>query len=228
MMKVVRTASRLLLVAALAACADGNIGNPDITGPSVTPEYSNGNNGNGNGSGYGYGYGYGNGNGYGNNGNGNNVGNGNDNSVHKSRPNRRDLMVLAKYRWSNRDPESMKLIGPAGGRVRAGDYEVIVPEGAVEKWSVFHIKLPNGGGRGGRVYAEFTSSRPFTKPVTIILPQDITTASDQSTILWWNDEALQWDAMPTTPTSDGRLQTSTPHFSIYGVAKSRGWIQLGG
>jgi len=224
MMRAARTVSRLMLVAVLAACADGGVADPEIPAPGITPGFNygqgNGNQGNGN---------HGDGNpGHGNPGHGNHGNANQGNGQQANRPNRKNLQVLAKYRRSNRDPESVKRIGPAGGTVRAGDYQIIVPPGAVDRSSVFHIKLPNGGGRGGRVYAEFTSSRPFTKPVTIILPQDITNASPSSSILWWNDGSLEWEVMPTVPTGDGRLQTTTTHFSIYGVSRGRGWIDLGG
>lgn len=124
-----------------------------------------------------------------------------------------------------------KFIGPQGGQLSLGDFEVIVPAGAVDKWTLFTIKLPVDLTTSEYVRAEFLPHQDFAVPVTIRLPLKGTTAEEDGDthILWWNGS--NWDAFPSVKTSDGRLETQTWHFSEYGTEDtdpSKGIILVGG
>ena len=120
-------------------------------------------------------------------------------------------------------------IGPQGGSVRLLDFEIIVPPGAVSKTTKFEIRLPVDPKAAEHALAEFTPhNTPFAQPVTIRLPYRGTSAEDlTSSVLWWNGAA--WERYPTTLLPDGRLETTTTHFSTYGTEEpSRGITPLGG
>ena len=138
-----------------------------------------------------------------------------------------DLRFLAEYRGGSRPEQVRAMIGPEGGSLRAGDFEIVVPAGAVDRATLFRIHLPVETSSGKRAYAEFESSGPFVLPVTIRLPHAETNAEPGAPILWWADD--HWEALPTTPTEDGRIETTTTHFSIYGTARFfKGITTLGG
>jgi hypothetical protein len=143
-------------------------------------------------------------------------------------PDLRDLRHIARYRVTA--PRSMLVrewIGPDGGRLRAADFEIIVPRGAVDRMTQFRIRLPSSNGNAmHHAFAEFDASRPFLKPVTIRLPRARTNAGRGAPILWWNKD--HWVPLPTKPVSDGRIQTTTTHFSFYGTGFYKGITTLGG
>jgi hypothetical protein len=107
-------------------------------------------------------------------------------------------------------------IGPAGGRVRLDDFEIVVPRGAVDRPTVFSIRLKEVG-RGERrpAMAEFgPHNQLFNVPVTIILPWSNTDAANARVhVIWWDKKT--WVPMPSTFTNDGRVSTQTIHFSMY-------------
>jgi hypothetical protein len=118
--------------------------------------------------------------------------------------------------------------GPEGGSLRILDFEVVVPAGAVSSRTRFGIRLPVDPHQADRAMAEFTPHNvTFAKPVTLRLPYRGTTAEDAaSRILWWNGSA--WVPF-TTELKDGRLETTTTHFSTYGTEEPRrGITPLGG
>jgi hypothetical protein len=135
-----------------------------------------------------------------------------------------DLSPLARY--TSTPPNllmafSQRLIGPAGGSVRLFDFEIIVPPGAVSKPTKFSIRLPADPTLAQRVFAEFTPhAQSFAVPVTIRLPYQGTTAEGDSAVhvLWFN--GVDWVAYATTLTGDGRIQTTTNHFSDYGTEEN--------
>lgn len=124
---------------------------------------------------------------------------------------------------------AMKTIGPAGGRISLAGFEVIVPPGAVRKNTLFTIHLPAPSQEAQYVRAQFGPHMTFDRPVTLRLPLSGTTAEDDSNphVLWW--DGTQWIAYPTVRTSDGRIETTTTHFSEYGTEDpSKGIILVGG
>jgi hypothetical protein len=118
----------------------------------------------------------------------------------------------------------VKVIGPEGGSLAVGGFEIIVPPGAVESATPFSIRLPVEPQSPEFVRAHFGPNRDFLVPVTIRLPMQGTTAESDSTarILWWN--VTEWVPFETTLTGDGRVETQTSHFSEYGLGS---WVAKG-
>lgn len=143
-----------------------------------------------------------------------------------------DLSVIAQYRtgvsmlsfgWAS------TWIGPQGGSLRLLGFEIVVPAGAVTSWTRFTIKLPLDWSGLDRAYAEFLPHNvPFAQPVTLRLPYRGTTAENETPgILWWDGST--WVRYPTTLRWDGRIETTTTHFSEFGTEDpERGITPVGG
>ena len=124
-----------------------------------------------------------------------------------------------------------RLIGPLGGTVSVGGFEIKVPAGAVDAPTWFTITLPSDVKRWDRVIAEFgPHGMQFGVPVTITLPYRGTSSEDAAAaphVLWNN--GLDWVPLPSWLTNDGRIQTQTIHFSEYGTEDpGRGITTAGG
>lgn len=118
-------------------------------------------------------------------------------------------------------------IGSAGGSLRLGDFEVVVPAGAVDRTTTFYIRLPNNAKQASRAMAEFGPHRRFNRPVTVRLPAAATTVTGMPSAMWWSGR--RWVPLETTSTGDGRIETKVNHFSVYGSSSnSRGVTTLGG
>lgn len=141
-----------------------------------------------------------------------------------------DLRHIAKFEQRPTRPQpgqDHKLIGSEGGSLRIGDFEIVVPAGAVDKPTQFYIHLPVDPRLAWRAYAEFGPHQTFLKPVTIRVPSAGTNAADLDPVVaWW--QGRYWVPFPTTPTSDGRLEAQTSHFSYYGTYLRKGLTTLGG
>ena len=120
-------------------------------------------------------------------------------------------------------------IGPGGGRMDFVGFSVIVPPGAVNKVTMFTIKLPADLQDDDHVVAEFGPHNvAFAKPVTIGFPYRGTTleGDPNGMVVWWNNG---WVDMGGTVSADGsQILTQTPHFSEYGTTSSRGGLTLSG
>ncbi|MFL5538169.1 MAG: hypothetical protein ACJ8J0_04220 [Longimicrobiaceae bacterium] len=116
-------------------------------------------------------------------------------------------------------------IGPAGGRMDFVGFTVIVPPGAVDKVTMFTIKLPVDPDGSEHVVAEFgPHNTQFAQPITIGFPYRGTTVEGDAsaTVVWWNDG---WVPMGGTVSADGsQFFTTTSHFSEYGTASFRGGV----
>lgn len=114
-------------------------------------------------------------------------------------------------------------IGPAGGRIDFHGFAIDVPAGAVDRVTLFSIRLPVNPTGSGFVVAEFgPHGATFARPVAIEFPYAGTTleGSAHPTVVWWNDG---WTNMGAEVTADGaRLRTLTDHFSTYGTTDERG------
>jgi hypothetical protein len=138
-----------------------------------------------------------------------------------------DTRYLAQFQVATRPEQAQALIGPEGGSLRAGEFEVVVPAGAVLRPTLFRIRLPSSVGKSGNfAYAEFEAGSVFLLPVTIRLPRASTDAEPGAPILWWADD--HWVPLPTTPLEDGRIEATTTHFSIYGTSLFKGITIVGG
>lgn len=142
-----------------------------------------------------------------------------------------DVAALAKFRQT---PQitiawAKKWIGPEGGRLDFYGFAIDVPAGAVDKVTMFSIRLPVDPQSAERVVAEFgPHGKQFALPVAIELPLRGTTidASATPTIVWWDDT---WVDMGASVTADGqRLRTLTDHFSTYGTIERGGTFVTGG
>lgn len=122
-------------------------------------------------------------------------------------------------------------IDSAGGSLRLGDFEIVVPAGAVATKTRFSIKLPpaNSSSASKRALAEFSPHNvDFAQPVTIRLPLEATNADPDAPITWWSTNGKQWVDQPTTATTDGRIEAQVDHFSYYGTRLRRGITIAGG
>jgi hypothetical protein len=115
-------------------------------------------------------------------------------------------------------------IGPEGGRIDFVGFTVIVPPGAVDKVTMFTIKLPVDPQGSEHVVAEFgPHNTTFAQPLTIGFPYRGTSieGDPNAHVVWWDDA---WVPMGGTVSADGsQIFTTTTHFSMYGTtAESRG------
>lgn len=143
-----------------------------------------------------------------------------------------DVNGLARF---NKKPQitiawAKKWIGPEGGRLDFYGFAIEVPAGAVDKVTMFSIRLPVDPNGSDYVLAEFgPHAQPFNVPVSIELPYANSSiyGSASPTIVWWNNG---WVNMGASITADGlRLRTSTDHFSEYGTTdRHGGTLVLGG
>jgi hypothetical protein len=136
-----------------------------------------------------------------------------------------DVASLAKFRQT---PQvtiawAKKWIGPEGGRLDFYGFAIEVPAGAVDKVTMFSIRLPVDPQGAEHVVAEFgPHNQQFARPVAIELPLRGTTIESSAvpTIVWWDNT---WVNMGASVTADGqRLRTLTDHFSTYGTTENRG------
>lgn len=135
------------------------------------------------------------------------------------------LNPLARFR--TRPPVTIawakKWIGPEGGRLDFMGFAIDVPAGAVDRVTLFTLRLPVDPNGSEHVVAEFgPHAVRFKRPVSIELPYRGTTLEGSNTpaVVWWNGG---WVGMGGAVTRDGqRLRTSTDHFSTYGTASVQG------
>ena len=126
-------------------------------------------------------------------------------------------------RYNNGPPQitigfAMKSIGPEGGSISLLGFQVDVPRGAVSKPTNFTIRLPVDPQLSNYVWAEFgPHGMKFNAPVTLTVPYLGTSAENNpdAHVMWFNGTI--WTQLPTTFTTDGRIQTQTNHFSDYGT-----------
>ena len=120
-------------------------------------------------------------------------------------------------------------IGPDGGSLRLRDFEVIVPAGAVDRDTKFEIMILPEPARDAHAWARFKPhNQQFAVPVVLRVPFATTESagSEDAHVLWWNHSL--WEELPTTVTEDGRLETTTDHFSVYATQRMRGITMVGG
>jgi hypothetical protein len=136
-----------------------------------------------------------------------------------------DMQPLARF---NKKPTitiawAKKWIGPEGGRLDFMGFAIDVPAGAVDKVTMFSIRLPVDPNGSEHVVAEFgPHAVPFAQPVSIELPFRGTSIENAASpvVVWWNEG---WVDVGGSVTSDGeRIRTSTNHFSTYGTTDARG------
>ena len=118
-------------------------------------------------------------------------------------------------------------IGPEGGSIRLGDFEIIVPAGAVSTPTYFSIKMPPPGKAADHAFAEFQPHNvTFAVPVTIRLPRATTESEAGAPITWWQQSTKTWIDQQTVEVGDGRIEAAVDHFSYY--ATRRGVTIAGG
>jgi hypothetical protein len=138
-------------------------------------------------------------------------------------PDEDDLDILAKFTrgHSQGSPLVNESIGPEGGSVSLGDFEIIVPPGAVPNYTLFQIRRPRDPKTARRVVAGFRPhAREFLLPVTVRFPLvDTDLANDpEAAVVWWNGE--DWIELVTTVIEGGRrLEAQTTHLSAWGISR---------
>lgn len=142
-----------------------------------------------------------------------------------------DVCTIARYLPDAPQPGRQmvsEFIDENGGSLRLGDFEIVVPAGAVSRKTRFTIMLPPPG-HGDRAYAEFLPhNQDFALPVTIRLPHAITDAAADAPITWWSQNTRTWIDQASTITTDGRVEAQVGHFSFYGTRARSGITIAGG
>jgi len=144
-----------------------------------------------------------------------------------------DLDELARFERAPQVPATAarKWIGPAGGRLEFMGFAIDVPAGAVDRSTLFTLRLPVERTGSEHVVAEFgPRSVRFRRPIAIELPYRGTTIEGAASpvVVWWSGD---WVPMGGTVTRDGHLRTTTDHFSTYGTtdaARNNGTMVTGG
>ncbi|MDB4950419.1 MAG: hypothetical protein JWM27_3068 [Gemmatimonadetes bacterium] len=114
-------------------------------------------------------------------------------------------------------------IGPAGGRVDFLGFAIQVPAGAVDRVTMFSIRVPQDPYGSDHAVAEFGPHNvTFRRPIQIETPyRNTTVAGSPTQVLWWDESLAQWTSMGGTISADGlRLVTKVPHFSTYGTSEA--------
>ena len=142
-----------------------------------------------------------------------------------------DLCTVAQYLPGAPTPGRQMVsafIDETGGSLRLGDFEIIVPAGAVTGKTRFAIMLPPPG-HGDRAFAEFLPHNlDFAVPVTIRLPFSATNAAPGAPVTWWSQNGKSWVDQPTSATADGRIEAQVSHFSFYATRLRSGITIAGG
>ncbi len=142
-----------------------------------------------------------------------------------------DVCAIARYLPDTPRPGrqmASAFIDASGGSLRIGDFEIVVPAGAVDRRTRFVILLPPPG-QDERVYAEFLPHGvTFAVPVTIRLPLASTDALPDAPVTWWSQSGASWIDQPSAATSDGRVEARVDHFSFYGTRARSGITIAGG
>lgn len=141
-----------------------------------------------------------------------------------------DLDIIARFRvkpqitiaWAK------AWIGPEGGRVDFQGFTIIVPRGAVDKVTMFSIRLPVDPNGSERVVAEFGPHNvPFAQPVTVGFPfRGTSIESDPA-----NAHVVRWDNawvdVGGAVSADGsQVLVQLPHFCELGTTTARGGTML--
>ena len=149
----------------------------------------------------------------------------NDDERGRSTSPRPDIRFLARLDAGQARPAAVasETIGPNGGSVRLGDFEIVVPRGAVNRNTRFTIRMPADPTGADYAHAEFAATANFDR-VIIRLPRANTDSDRGARVLWWDSKQGKWVVQPTTQRSDGRIEAEVEHFSIYGTEWT-GWFK---
>lgn len=137
-------------------------------------------------------------------------------------PGQEALGDLATFHELPLEPELVNAtIGPEGGTVALGDFELVVPAGAVSRNTLFMIRRPVDRASRQHVFAEFMPHNvTFAVPVTVRLPLAGTTAEGEgdSAVVYWDGEG--WVETSSAVIEDGaRIEVQTTHLSFWGVRR---------
>lgn len=142
-----------------------------------------------------------------------------------------ELCTVAQYLPGTPSPGRQMVsafIDETGGSLRLGDFEIIVPAGAVSGKTRFAIMMPPPG-HSDRAFAEFLPHNlEFAVPVTIRLPFSATNAAPGAPVTWWSQNGKSWVDQPTSATADGRIEAQVNHFSFYATRLRSGITIAGG
>ncbi len=124
--------------------------------------------------------------------------------------------------------EASRLINPlVGGTVRAGQFRVIVPPGALRMAATVTVKQADLTRK--EVELEITPPKANNFLVPVLLVADCADMSPRllslQTIYWWNPATSRWQAVPGVQINLLNKSISVPlwHFSTYKVDGKAGW-----
>ena len=137
-------------------------------------------------------------------------------------------------RWERSPAESdlaRAWIGPDGGRLSLGAYEIVVPAGAVSRSTLFKIRVSGDLLKRRFVFAELSPHDvTFNAPVLVRFPLAETSArhNPKARVVRWMGED-DWARFPSVRIEDGaRIQAAVTHFSYWGVWADEGELSSGG
>ncbi len=124
--------------------------------------------------------------------------------------------------------ESSRSLTPLlGGTVRAGQFRVIVPPGALRMPAVVKLRQADLSKREVQLEITPASANGFLVPVLLVADCSDMSARLLSvqTIYWWNPTAARWEAVVGAQVNLLGKSVSVPlwHFSTYKVDGKAGW-----
>lgn len=124
--------------------------------------------------------------------------------------------------------EASRLINPLiGGTVRAGQFRVIIPPGALRKAATVTVKQADLTRKEVELEVTPATANGFLVPVLLVadctdMPKSLLSLQ---TIYWWNPAMSRWDAVAGVQINLLNRSISVPlwHFSKYKVDGKAGW-----
>ena len=124
--------------------------------------------------------------------------------------------------------EASRLINPLlGGTVRAGQFRVIIPPGALRKTATVTVKQADLTRKEVELEVTPANANGFLVPVLLVadctdMPKSLLSLQ---TIYWWNPTAARWQAVTGVQSNLLNRSISVPlwHFSNYKVDGKAGW-----
>ena len=124
--------------------------------------------------------------------------------------------------------EASRLINPLlGGTVRAGQFRVIIPPGALRKTATVTVKQADLTRKVVQLEVTPANANGFLVPVLLVA--DCTDMTPRllslQTIYWWNPSKSRWEAVAGVEINLLNRSISVPlwHFSTYKVDGKAGW-----
>jgi hypothetical protein len=137
-------------------------------------------------------------------------------------PGWRALRALARFEQAPATPErALAMIGPEGGSLSLGAFEIVVPPGAVTHHTLFLIRRPMDRFTRQFVVAELRPHHvDFAVPVLVRFPLGQTTGENDpdAQVARWQGDDDGWSLHPSMIIEGGaRMEAAVTHFSYWGI-----------